>query len=127
MRGTIALAEGRLEEARAALDSVITHSKSAQVAQGALLIRAELNLNEGKMAAAEADAQRAVTIAQTAQGDVPYSDRTGLGWLILGRVLAKQGAAARAHAAFQAAVENLSNTVDADHPMLVRARELARN
>ncbi len=35
---------------------------------------------------------------------------------------------ARARGAFTAAVEHLSNTVDADHPALLRARQLlARN
>jgi hypothetical protein len=41
-------------------------------------------------------------------------------------VLAKQADSVQARKAFQAAVDNLSNTVDADHPMLLRARELAR-
>jgi hypothetical protein len=40
-------------------------------------------------------------------------------------VLAKEGNAAEAGKAFHAAVENLSNTVEADHPMLLRARQLA--
>jgi hypothetical protein len=40
-------------------------------------------------------------------------------------VLAKEGKAARARKAFQAAVVHLANTVDAGHPMLQSARQLA--
>jgi len=43
---------------------------------------------------------------------------------MLGRVLAKRGDSAVASEAFHAAVENLSNTVDPDHPELVLARRL---
>jgi hypothetical protein len=72
--------------------------------------------------AAEKDARQTLALAQEAQGGLPHSDRTGLAWLILGEVLEKRGDAAGAAEAFDAAVENLSHTVDADHPMLLRAR-----
>ena len=121
------MSEGRLEDARASLDAVIANSKTVQVTHEALRTRAELNLREGKLAAAEADARQALAVAQQAQGGLPYSDRTGLAWMVLGQVLAKQGEAAGAAKAFRAAVENLSNTVDADHPMLLRAQLLARD
>jgi hypothetical protein len=42
-----------------------------------------------------------------------------------GRIMAKRGDDAGAREAFQAAIDNLSNTVDADHPKLVLARQLA--
>jgi len=127
LRGLIAMSEGRLEEARASLDAVTANSKTVQVTHEALRTRAELNLREGKLAPAEADARQALTVAQQAQGGLPYSDRTGLAWMVLGQVLAKRGDAAGAAKAFRAAVENLSNTVDADHPMLLRAQLLARD
>jgi hypothetical protein len=92
----------------------------------ALLIRSEVNLNEHKLAAAEDDARRALQLAQKAQGGLPFSNRTGLAWLALGRVQAEQGNVADAHGAFEAAVTNLANTVDAGHPMLLQARDLAR-
>jgi serine/threonine protein kinase len=126
LRGLIALTKGRLEEARANLDAVVAESKSAYLTMAALRTRAEVNLNEGKVAAAEADAQRALALAQAAQGGMPHSNRTGLAWLILGRVLAKQADEARAQSAFHAAAANLSNTVDADHPMLLLAQQLVR-
>ncbi len=89
--------------------------------------RLPVGIGAAALAAAEADARQALAVAQQAQCGLPYSDRTGLAWMVLGQVLAKRGEAAGASKAFHAAVENLSNTVDADHPMLLRARLLARN
>ena len=83
------------------------------------------HLREGKLSAAEADARQALSIAQTAQGGIPYSNRSGLAWLMLGRVLAAEGQADRAHHAYQDAITHLSKTVDAQHPLLNMARDLA--
>jgi len=127
LRGLIAMSEGRLEDARASLDAVIANSKTVQVTHEALRTRAELNLREGKLAAAEEDARQALAVAQQAQGGLPYSDRTGLAWMVLGQVLTKRGDAVGAAKAYHAAATNLSNTVDADHPMLLRAQLLARD
>jgi len=44
--------------------------------------------------------------------------------LVLGRALEARGEHAQAHKAFQAAVNNLSNTVDEDYPELLQARKL---
>jgi hypothetical protein len=106
-------------------DAAISVSKNLYRTMKALLIRAEVNLNAGMGAAAEADAKRVLRLAGTAQGIAPYSNCTGLSWLMLGRVLKKRGDEVGARKAFQAAVENLSNTVDADHPKLLLARQLA--
>jgi tetratricopeptide (TPR) repeat protein len=126
VKGSIALTAGRIEEARAELDAVIAASKNVYRTMRALLIRAELNLNDGRVADAEEDARRVLGLARTAQGSAPYSNGTGLSWLMLGRVLRRQGDQVGARKAFQAAVENLSNTVDADHPKLLFARQLAQ-
>jgi tetratricopeptide (TPR) repeat protein len=125
IRGRIALARGQLAQARADLDLAIANGKVGSLKTNALLSRAELNLDENKLPAAQADARQALARAQAAQGGIPYSNHTGLAWLMLGRVLAKQGETAPAHNAFQLAIEHLSNTVDSAHPMLVLARELA--
>jgi tetratricopeptide (TPR) repeat protein len=125
VKGSIALTAGRLEEARADLEAVIAASKNVYRTMRALLIRAELNLNVGMETAAEADARRVLELARTAQGSAAYSNYTGRSWLILGRVLQRRGDQVGAGKAFQAAVENLSNTVDADHPKLLLARHLA--
>ena len=91
----------------------------------ALVPRAELNLKQGRLAEAEADARKALSLAQDAQGGVTHSNRTGVSWLVLGRVLAMKGDSAGSRQAFRQALEHLSNTVDADHPMLLLARQLA--
>jgi len=124
IRGRIAMKQGRLQEARACFDSVIENSKAAHINGDALRARAELNLQEGKLRAAEADARRMLTLAQEAQGSLPHSDRTGIAWLVLGEVLTKEGNTADARKAFTVAVDNMSDTVDPAHPSLVQARAL---
>jgi len=124
-RGRIALANNQRAEARTNLDAAIADGNTVFYQMTALVARAELNLNEGRLAEAEADARRALLLAQNAQGGVAYSNRTGLSWLILGRVLAKKGDTAGTQQALRSALEHLSNTVDADHPMLLLVRQLA--
>jgi hypothetical protein len=63
-------------------------------------------------------------LAQQAQGGLPHSDRTGMAWLMLAQVFAKQGDAAAARNAVQAVLDNLSSTVDDGHPVLLEARQL---
>jgi tetratricopeptide (TPR) repeat protein len=125
MRARIAMKRGRYAEARALLDAALERGKDGYLAATSVLARAELNLHENQLAAAEADARRALTFAQTTQGDLPFSSRTGTAWLMLGRVLARRERAADANSAFQAAIMNLSNTVDAGHPLLLMARDMA--
>jgi serine/threonine protein kinase len=124
-RASLELAQGRFEQARADLDAAIAASKSRYLAMYALLIRAEVNLSDGKVAGAEADARRVLDLARSTQGSKRYSYHTGLASLVLGRVLAKQGDEVGAHKAFRWAVDNLSNTVDPAHPKLLMARALA--
>jgi tetratricopeptide (TPR) repeat protein len=125
LRADIALARGRLEDARAELDIAVTAGGMPATKVYAFMPRAELNMREGKLAAAEADARQALSIARAAQGGIPYSNRTGLASLMLGRVLAAKGEHDRAHEAFQLAIAHLSRTVSEQHPMLKLARELA--
>jgi tetratricopeptide (TPR) repeat protein len=124
-RGRIALANNQLAEARTSLDAAIADGNTVFFQMTALVPRAKLNLNEGRLAEAEADARKALALAQGTQGGVPYSNRTGLAWLVLGRVLAKKGDKAGSQQALRSALEHLSNTVDADHPKLLLARQLA--
>ena len=125
LRGQIATSRGRYAEARTALDSAVAGAKSASMQMSAALGRVDLNLEESRLAEAAADAQKALSLAQSAQGGIPYSNRTGLAWLTLGRVLAKQGETGRAREAFRTAVVHLSNTVDSNYPLLIQARALA--
>jgi len=126
VRGRIELATGRLAQARTDLDAAIDEGKGFAPAMiGPLTVRAELGLAQGRLEQASADAQQALQFSQAAQGDLPYSNRTGEAWLMLGRVLSIQNDTAQARHAFLAAIANLSNTVDANHPKLLLARQLA--
>jgi tetratricopeptide (TPR) repeat protein len=120
-RGQIALSEGKFDEARAAFDNVLEQQPASSTG---LIGRAEVNLHAGRLAAGGADARAALAKAQSLQGGLPYSNKTGLAWLILGRVLKEQGDLINARAAFESAVAHLSKTVDADHPALQSARRL---
>jgi hypothetical protein len=89
----------------------------------ALLARSELNLREGRLDDAGEDGRQALAISQILQGGIAYSSRTGLAWLMIGRVRGAQGDASAAHDAFQAAVDHLSHTVDATYPALLDAQQ----
>lgn len=125
IRGRIALSHGQLAVARIDLDAAVADATTLAVQIAALFPRTELNLTDGRNADAEADARRLLALTQHAQGGIPYSNRTGLAWLLLGRSLDGQDKRSAAHAAYAAAVAHLSNTVDPDHPMLLLARQLA--
>jgi tetratricopeptide (TPR) repeat protein len=125
MRAKVAISKGQFAAARAELDPVLAEAKMDALVLSALLIRGEANLEENKLPAALDDARRALTLAQQARGDVPYSSRVGQASLLIARILARQGSAAEAKKAAQTAVNNLSQTVDADHPWLREARQLA--
>jgi eukaryotic-like serine/threonine-protein kinase len=123
-KGRLAIERNAPEEARAALTSVIAGQRPIATTVRALLARSELNLREAKPTEAGDDARQALAISQTLQGGIPYSNRTGLAWLMLGRALAAQGDAGPAHDAFQTAVSHLSHTVDANYPALMEAQRL---
>jgi len=123
-RGRIALANNQLGAARASLDAALAEGNTLFFQMTALVPRAELNLRQGQLLEAEGDARKALSLAQEAQGGVPRSYRTGLAWLVLGKVLAKKGDSVGGKAALLAAIDHLSNTVDPDHPLLLLARQL---
>jgi tetratricopeptide (TPR) repeat protein len=127
MRGRIALAENRPADARAALTEAIGASAPSLVPGRAWLTRAEVELAQGDLVAAAADARQALSNAQALQRGIPHSNRSGLAWLMLGRVKAAGGDPDGAHLAFEAAVEHLSDTVDENHPALRLARQLLQS
>lgn len=114
----------RFDRARDRYTQVLNLTKRDPTAVEAALGRAEAELLAGDAKAAAADAHLAIDSATSLQAGVPFSHRTGLSWLLLGRASQQLGDIARAHAAFAAAVEHLSNTVDADHSALLQARQL---
>jgi serine/threonine protein kinase len=124
-RGKVALADGRRADAHADLDSAIAEARAPYLTIDTHMARAELYAAEGNVAAAESDARQALQLTREQQGGVPYSDRVGSAWLTLGKVLARKGDETQALVAFEAAVANLSHTVDEQHPLLREARRLA--
>jgi eukaryotic-like serine/threonine-protein kinase len=121
-KGRLALERGDAAEARAALTSVIAGQRPIATTVRALLTRSDLNLREVKLTDAADDARQALAISQTLQGGIAYSNRTGLAWLMIGRVLGAQGETQSAHEAFRMAAEHLSHTVDATYPALLEAQ-----
>ncbi len=105
-------------------DVVVSRNKKNEASVDAALGKVTVELLAGSTGAAVTGARLALDITTAMQGGVPYSDYTGLSWLMLGRALQARGEIEPARKAFEAAVTHLSNTVDADHPELVRAREL---
>jgi serine/threonine-protein kinase len=122
--GRIALSEHRLEDAHAVLTAAIGANPGPSAPGAAFQARAEVELAQGALVAAAADAEQALQRAQELQRGTSHSNRTGLAWLITGRVKAAAGDGPGAHAAFQAAVEHLAATVDQSHPALLLARRL---
>jgi tetratricopeptide (TPR) repeat protein len=124
MRGRLDLADGNVEAARAHFDKALAKA-TALIRVDAQLGRAEAELRTGDATAAASDAQHALDDATSLQGGLPYSNFTGLAWLMLGRAQQQLGNVDRAGQAFESAIVQLSNTVDADHPALVEARRMA--
>jgi serine/threonine-protein kinase len=122
-RAKVALSKGQFAQAEAELAAVLANAK---LDAPLLMFRSELSLNENKVGAALEAARHALLLAQKAQGGVPYSSRVGQAWLLVGRVLTRQGDPIQAREAAQEAIEHLSRTVDPDHPLLRAARELAQ-
>ena len=123
VQGRIELAGGRLESARALFTGALERASGTQAIR-ARLGKAESELLSGDAAAAADDAQLALKAAMSAQGGFQYSNQTGLAWLMLGSAQRKLGQHGQAYRALDAAVTNLSNTVDERHPALMEARNL---
>ncbi|HYM34524.1 MAG TPA: tetratricopeptide repeat protein, partial [Steroidobacteraceae bacterium] len=124
VRGKLAAIEHRYDDARRLLTNVIDAKKKNGATPTAFTIRAEVNMEDHRLDDAVADAHRAIELGKELQGGKPYSNRTGLAWLMLGRVLERQGNVPDARAALQSAQLHLSNTVDATHPALQQAQQL---
>lgn len=124
IQGKLDLVAGRLDDARAEFDRALRSKRTNATVIAAALGKAELELLAGGAALAAKDARAALDVAIALQGGVQYSNYTGLSWLMLGRALKARGETAQARNAFGSAVIQLSNTVDADHPGLLQAREL---
>jgi serine/threonine-protein kinase len=125
MRARLALARGNVAEALRRFEWVAATSSSKATAVDAEIGKAEALLIAGDIAAAADSARTALNASISLQSGLPYSQRTGRAWLLLGRALQRLGESAEADEAFASAVTNLSNTVDESHPALIEARALS--
>jgi tetratricopeptide (TPR) repeat protein/tRNA A-37 threonylcarbamoyl transferase component Bud32 len=123
-RGMLDLAVGRIDDAQAQFKRASIVDRTKAVTIDIYLGKAEADLLAGNAAASAENARGALSRATSLQGDMPWSCRTGLASLMLGRALQKLGDDAQARKALEAAVNHLSSTVDANHPALLLAQEL---
>jgi tetratricopeptide (TPR) repeat protein len=124
LEGRIDLNDGKLAQARAKFGQVVAMKERTPATIRAALGWADVELLSGDAAAAVARSQEALNMAMSIQDGVPYSVHTGHASLMLGRALQARGDIPQARKAFETAITHLSNTVDADHPELLRARRL---
>jgi eukaryotic-like serine/threonine-protein kinase len=128
IQALIDAAQGRLANANKAVNHVIellsARGSSHAAMANAYRQRAELESQQGEGRLAEADARKALQVAQGLQGGKPFSGDTGLAYLTLGSILRQTGDLPEAHSALQAAVDHLTNSVGADHPDTLRAQGL---
>jgi serine/threonine-protein kinase len=122
LHGRLDLARGKLAEARAGFEHVLNKQDPEATTLQAYLGLSMTALAENDPDSAVEAARRAVKIAAGFQGDLRYSNQTGVTSLWLGRALLRAGDRAGGRKALEAAVTHLSNTVDPDHPVLMQAR-----
>ena len=125
-RGMLDIAAGKPEDAQAHFTRAAASPHGLTTPLDIDLGKAEVDLLGGDPNTAVEDARAALNKATTLRGDLPWSFRTGLASLMLGRALDRLGDHTQARQAFEVAVKHLANTVDANHPDLLRARELLR-
>jgi predicted Zn-dependent protease len=119
----IALAHGKIAEARAEFARASVRQRGKPTTIDIELGKAEAALLAGDGASSAESARAALSTATALQGGEKWSYRAGFAWLMLGRALQRLGDTAQARQAFANAVDHLANTVDANHPALIRARE----
>jgi len=123
-RGKLAAIEHHYDAAHRFLSTVIDAHKKNGSTPTAYTLRAELNLENDQLSNALDDAHQALALGRELQGGKPYSNRTGLAYFALAKILEKQGNVSEAKSALESAVWHLSNTVDPSHPALLQARQL---
>jgi len=131
-QATVALIQGRLDivagrfgAAQIQLGRAMADGHPPVVASATWAI-AELQLRSGDAKGAAESARRTLARSVALQGGLPYSSNTGHSYLKLARALRDLGEAEQSRAALAQAIDQLSHTVDEEHPLLVQARALAR-
>jgi tetratricopeptide (TPR) repeat protein len=118
---------GRLSESISGLSRIVEFfdGRGMRVAAivRALNLRSDVHLRQGDPDAAIADAQRALEIAQSLQGDKPYSSLSGQALLLQARAHERRGEPATARDMAAKALPQLRETLGAAHPDTVRAEQ----
>jgi len=125
-RGMLDIANGNTDAAQTQFTRAATSPHGLTTPLDIDLGKAEVNLLAGDANTAAQDARAALDKATALRGDLPWSFRTGMAELMLGRALNELGDHLKARQAFETAVQHLANTVAPDHPDLLHARELLR-
>jgi serine/threonine-protein kinase len=114
-----------LTELNKIVELVVSNRTSGSAAAvHAYRLRAAIEMRQGKDESAEADARRAVRLAEGLRGANRYSADAGLAYLTLGEVLLKSPDHGQAQAALRSAVEHLTNIVGQEHPDTQQANRL---
>jgi serine/threonine protein kinase/tetratricopeptide (TPR) repeat protein len=125
----LALAQGRLDEARATLDELISDSVAANSDLGrraiAISERAELSLQQGRIEAADKDALQAFQLAERVRGTLSHSYYSGATLVVLGHVRMAQRRFAEAAQCFERAQPHLRETLGESNGDVGKSRELA--
>jgi len=125
----LALERQRPAEARAAIEPLVSRLEARRLRQKifayALRTRAEIQLLEGRLEHALADARRALEMTQQIQGSKPGSFHTGVSWLTVARIEKAGGDVEAARRSATRALEQLEPMVGSGHPRVEEARGLA--
>jgi len=126
-RANIALARGRLPEAKALADDALAKAEAAgpqnELVSGALLRRAQIAIAAGQAELALADATRAVD-AEVRRAPPGESSRLGRMFLTLAEAQRAAGRGADARTTLEQARRHLEATLGQSHPDTTKARQL---
>jgi eukaryotic-like serine/threonine-protein kinase len=122
-----ALGRGDSAAALSLADALLAGAPPLQAHTAAAVknLRAAALLQAGRLADAQAAADQALQAAKALQTTLPQSHRSGLALLTVAQVAQAQGQSAAAQNHAQLAAQALSATVDAAHPALKLAQQLA--
>jgi len=90
-----------------------------------LIVRSDIERELGRTDDAAADATQALGALQKVAEPGAYSNALGHAYYSLGRALQRQGKSADARNAFSSAAEHFQNTLGANHPDTLTARQMA--
>jgi eukaryotic-like serine/threonine-protein kinase len=127
-RALLAQARGDSEAATAGADKAVAIAEAEGPRSHALAnylrLRAELELAQNRIDAAQNDAARAIQLDLEVAAPGTQSRDLGLAYLALGRALLAKGQPEGARNAFSSALEQLRPTLGADHPQTRLAERL---